>query len=284
MISEAAALTAEQFADFSTLITTRLGIKMPEGKRVLLQSRLHRRVRELGMETVDEYHRLFFSDPQMQADELEHLLNLATTNKTDFFREPAHFDRLVDDVLPAWRKRPPSPVFRVWCAGCSSGEEAYTLAMTLLEQRRLQPFEFSLLATDVCTRVLGIAKQAIYSPEQATPIPEALKSRYLLRSRDPKHPVVRIAPEVRACVQFGQLNFLAPDFGIREMFDVIFFRNVMIYFDRATQQEVVGRMCHNLRVGGTLFIAHAETLQGLPLPLRTVGPSVYRREAGAPPS
>ena len=284
MISEAAALTAEQFADFSTLITTRLGIKMPEGKRVLLQSRLHRRVRELGMETVDEYHRLFFSDPAMQAGELEHLLNLATTNKTDFFREAVHFDRLVDDVLPAWRKRPPSPVFRVWCAGCSSGEEAYTLAMTLLEQRARQPFEFSLLATDVCTRVLGIAKQAIYSPEQAAPIPPELKSKYLLRSRDPKHPAVRIAPEVRACVQFGQLNFLAPDFGIREMFDVIFFRNVMIYFDRPTQQEVVGRMCLNLRVGGTLFIAHAETLQGLPLPLRTVGPAVYRREAGAPPS
>lgn len=284
MISESATLTAEQFSDFSTLITTRLGIKMPETKRVLLQSRLHRRVRELGLETVDEYHRLFFSDAAMQADELEHLLNLATTNKTDFFREPAHFDLLVDDVLPAWRKRPPTPVFRVWCAGCSSGEEAYTLAMTLLEQRALQPFEFSLLATDVCTRVLGIARQATYTAEQAAPIPPALKSKYLLRSRDPKHPQVRIAPEVRACVQFGQLNFLDTDYGLREMFDAIYFRNVMIYFDRATQHQVVGRMCRNLRVGGALFIAHAETLQGLPLPLRMVAPAMYRREPGAPPS
>ena len=284
MISESATLTAEQFADFSTLITTQLGIRMPEGKRVLLQSRLHRRVRELGLETVDEYHRRFFSDPAVQAEELEHLLNLATTNKTDFFREPAHFDQLVDEVLPAWRKRPASPVFRVWCAGCSSGEEAYTLAMTLLEQKRLQPFEFSLLATDVCTRVLGLAKEAIYSAEQAAPIPPALKSRYLLRSRDLKRPQVRIAPEVRACVRFGQLNFLAPDYGLKEMFDVIFFRNVMIYFDRSTQQEVVGRMCQNLRVGGTLFIAHSETLQGLPLPLRTAGPARYRREPGVPTS
>lgn len=282
MISEAATLTAEQFADFSTLITTQLGIRMPEGKRVLLQSRLHRRIRELGMDSIDEYHRRFFSEPAMQATELEHLLNLATTNKTDFFREPAHFDLLVDDVLPAWRKRPPSPVFRVWCAGCSSGEEAYTLAMTLLEQRLRQPFEFSLLATDVCTRVLGIAREAIYSEAQAAPIPLPLKKKYLLRGRDPGSPQVRIAPEVRACVKFGQLNFLAPDFGLREMFDVIFFRNVMIYFDRPTQQQVVGRMCGNLRVGGSLFIAHSETLQGLPLPLRTVAPAMYRREPGVP--
>jgi chemotaxis protein methyltransferase CheR len=279
---ETATLTPAQFADFGTLITSRLGIRMPAGKRVLLQSRLHRRIRELGLDSVDEYHRRFFSEPAMQAEELEHLLNLATTNKTDFFREPAHFAQLVDEVLPAWRQHPASPVFRVWCAGCASGEEAYTLAMTLLEQRARQPFEFSLLATDVCTRVLGIARQAIYSAEQAAPIPPALKSKYLLRSRDPQRPQVRIAPAVRACVQFGQLNFLAPDYGLKEMFDVIFFRNVMIYFDRPTQQEVVGRMCGNLRVGGTLFIAHSETLQGLPLPLRSTGAARYRREPGEP--
>jgi chemotaxis protein methyltransferase CheR len=281
---ETATLTLQQFADFGTLITTRLGIRMPEGKRVLLQSRLHRRIRELGLGSVDEYHRRFFSDPAMQAEELEHLLNLATTNKTDFFREPAHFDQLVGEILPAWRQRPASPVFRVWCAGCASGEEAYTLAMTLLEARARQPFEFSLLATDVCTRVLGLARQAIYSTEQAAPIPPALKSRYLLRNRDPHCPQVRIAPEVRALVRFGQLNFLAPDYGFREPFDVIFFRNVMIYFDRPTQQEVVGRMCCHLRVGGTLFIAHSETLQGLPLPLRMVGSATYRREPGTPAS
>ena len=280
----ASTLTPAQFADFSELIASQLGIKMPPSKQAMLQSRLHRRLRELGLDSLEEYHERFFNDAGHRAEELEHLLNLATTNKTDFFREPAHFEQLVDEVLPAWRKRPASPVFRVWCAGCSSGEEAYTLAMSLLEQKRLQPFEFSLLATDVCTRVLGAAKQAIYTVEQAAPIPSALKSRYLLRSRDPKCPQVRIAPEVRACVKFGQLNFLAPDFGLKDMFDVIFFRNVMIYFDRSTQQQVVGRMCQNLRVGGTLFIAHSETLQGLPLPLRTVGPARYRREPGVPTS
>jgi chemotaxis protein methyltransferase CheR len=281
---DSATLTPAQFADFGTLITSRLGIRMPEGKRVLLQGRLHRRIRELGVESIAEYHRRFFSDAAMQAEELEHLFNLATTNKTDFFREPAHFEQLAAAVLPAWRRNPASPVFRVWCAGCATGEEAYTLAMTLLEQRATEPFEFALTATDVSTRALGVARQAIYSCDQAAPIPPALKTKYLLRSRDPRCPQVRIAPEVRSLVRFGQLNFLAPDFGFREPFDVIFFRNVMIYFDRPTQLAVVARMCRHLRVGGTLFIAHSETLQGLPLPLRMVGPATYRREPGVPSS
>ena len=144
------ALTAEQFEDFSAVIAGTLGIKMPPAKRVMLQSRLQRRLRELGVESFADYHARFFNDAQHQAVEIEHLLNLATTNKTDFFREPEHFSVLTRETLAHWRSERPSTTFRVWCAGCSTGEEAYTIAMTLLEQQADGAFDFSILARACC--------------------------------------------------------------------------------------------------------------------------------------
>ncbi len=272
------ALTPQQFADFSTFIAQHLGIKMPPSKQVMLQSRLHRRLRELGLESFAEYHERFFRDEAAQAGEIEHLLNLATTNKTDFFREPEHFDILSREVLPRWLHQPTGSVFRVWCAGCSTGEEPYTLAITLMEARARQPFEFSILATDVSTRVLEHARTAIYTEEQIAPIPQPLRTKYLLRSRDPEKRHYRIAPEVRASVRFGHLNFLSSQYGLRELMDVVFFRNVMIYFDRPTQTDVVTKICHHLRPGGHLFIAHSESLQGQPLPLRLLGPAFFQHD------
>lgn len=276
-----ATLSASQFADFSAVIASNLGIKMPPAKQVMLQSRLQRRIRELGLESFDDYHARFFGDTAYQRDELEQLLNLATTNKTDFFREPDHFDCLATQVLPAWLSNPRAGTFQVWCAGCSTGEEAYTIAMVLADRCDHAAFDFRIRATDVSTRVLHTAMQAVYPEEHAAPIPLHLRQRYLLRSRDPALRRVRIAPEIRERVRFGHLNFLAPDYGLPGLADVVFFRNVMIYFDRPTQQEVVGRICRHLRPGGELFIAHSETLQGLDLPLRLVGPAQYRHEPRA---
>ncbi len=273
-----ATLTASQFADFSGVIASNLGIKMPPAKQVMLQSRLHRRLRELGLESFDDYHARFFGDPAYQRDELEQLLNLATTNKTDFFREPDHFAILADQILPTWLKQPRAEPFRAWCAGCSTGEEAYTIAMVLAERSAEHGFDFRIRATDVSTRVLHTAMQAVYPEAHAAPIPLHLRQRYLLRSRDPGLGQVRIAPEIRERVRFGHLNFLAADYGIPGPVDVVFFRNVMIYFDRPTQQEVVSRICRHLRPGGDLFIAHSETLQGLDLPVRLVGAAHYRHE------
>lgn len=269
-------LTDEQFADFSGIIAGTLGIKMPASKRVMLQSRLHRRLRELELGSLAEYHDRFFHDAAYQAEEIEHLLNLATTNKTDFFREPDHFEILVRETLARWRAAKPSSTFRVWCAGCSTGEEAYTLAMTLLEEREREPFEFSILATDISTRVLQQAMSAIYRDDRIGPIPPTLRAKYLLRSRDPTAHQVRLSPAVRERVRFGQLNFLATEYGLPDPVDAVFFRNVMIYFERATQQEVVTRMCRHLRPEGDLYTSHSESLQGLALPLQSIGPSVYR--------
>lgn len=270
-------LTNQEFDDFSELISNRLGIKMPPAKKTMLQSRLLRRAREIGIEDVHVYHSRFFSNPKEQQDELEHLINLATTNKTDFFRESEHFDFLAQQALPAWRTRSPSGPLRVWCAGCATGEEAYTLAIVLLEQQVHGVFDFSILATDVSTRVLDRAMAATYEEEHVAPITPALRKKYLLRGRESSAGMVRIAPEVRRRVRFGHLNFLSQDYGIREKFDVIFFRNVMIYFDRPTQQQIVERMCRILRPGGWLFTAHSESLHGLDLPLDTVDSAVYVR-------
>jgi len=275
-------LTRQQFDDFSTIIADRLGIKMPPTKRTMLQSRLLRRARELGLESVCEYHARFFSDPEEQKDELEHLLNLATTNKTDFFREPEHFEFLAQQALPAWRARSPGGPFKVWCAGCATGEEAYTLAMVLLEQQLRGDFDFSILATDVSTRVLERAMEATYDEEHAAPLPFPMRKKYLLHGHDATAGLVKIAPEVRSHVRFGHLNFLSEDYGIRDKFDVIFFRNVMIYFDRDTQRKIVGRMCALLKVGSWLLTAHAETLQGLGLPLDSIAAAVYVRTKGVP--
>lgn len=278
-----AELTNQQFEDFRTLISEQLGIKMPPAKRTMLQSRLLRRAHELGLQDVQAYHARFFSDPAEQQAELEHLLNLATTNKTDFFREPDHFDFLAQQALPAWRARSPRGPFKVWCAGCATGEEAYTLGMVLLEQQSRGVFEFSILATDVSTRVLQKAMEATYDEEHVLPVPMPLRKKYLLRGRHDSDGLVKIAPEVRQHVRFGHLNFLSARYGIRDKFDVIFFRNVMIYFDRATQQQIVGRMCHLMPPGSWLFTAHAETLHGLDLPIEPVATAIYVRTKGVPP-
>lgn len=260
------------------MISNQLGIKMPPSKQVMLQSRLHHRVRQLGMNSVRDYHEYFFANEETQAQELQHLIDLATTNKTDFFREPDHFEFLSRHVCSEWLSQGASEPFRVWCAGCSSGEEPYTLAMTLLERSDRQRFSFSIHATDISRRMLDRAIDAVYSIEQVEPIPPAIRPKYLLRGRDHNKGLVRIAPEVRECISFAQLNFLWERYPLPHLMDVIFFRNVMIYFERDTQRLVVERMLRHLRPGGYLFIAHAETLQGYGLPVQLVAPSVYRHE------
>lgn len=275
------ALSAQSFRRFADLIASELGIKMTENKIPLLQSRLQRRLRVLGLSSVDEYQRLLF-DPQRGDAELTDFLNAVTTNKTDFLRERDHFEHLVRTVVPAVL---PEAAQRgglaVWCAGCSTGEEPYTIAMYLAEAARATPFAYSIFATDISTRVLRTARHAVYDEALVHPIPPEWRKRYLLRHRDPERPVVRIVPELRERVRFARLNFMSEDFGLREQFDAVFFRNVMIYFERPTQEQVVARLCRHLRPGGMLYIGHSESLIGLALPLKMTGSAVYRRTEDA---
>jgi chemotaxis protein methyltransferase CheR len=269
-------LSAASFSRFARFISTELGIKMPASKVTMVQSRLLRRVRDLRLESVERYAEYFFASGNSQ--EREHFINAITTNKTDFFREPEHFAYLKEVVLPAWREGAGRGLrFKAWSAGCSTGEEPYTLAMVLAEYAAVQPgFDFAILATDISTRVLHSAEAGIYQEAQILPIPPELRKKYLLRSRNDAEPLARVVPELRRKVSFHPLNFMDSDYGIRDRFDAVFFRNVMIYFDRDTQQAVIAKICRNLVPGGYLFAGHSESLAGLDIPLRPVKASIYR--------
>lgn len=244
----------------------------------MLQSRLHKRILQLHMSSLEEYEQHLFDLPDT-SDEWVEFINLVTTNKTDFFREPKHFDYLSKQALPSLDSgKPGGPMFKLWCAGCSSGEEPYTLSMVLSEYRMAHPgFDFSILATDISTRVLKHARTAIYDLERIDPITPDLRRRYLMRSKDHHRPVFRIVPELREKIRFGRLNFMNEDYGVREQFDAIFFRNVMIYFSKETQQAVLSKLCRNLRIGGYLFAGHSESLVGFDLPIKQVSSSVFQK-------
>lgn len=273
-------MSAETFERFRAFVQTELGIKMPETKKTMLQSRLLKRLRAVGKQTYEEYYEYVFNSPGINR-ELVNLIDVITTNKTDFFREPRHFDYLVQTTLPQLIRISGTGVrreARVWSAGCSSGEEPYTLAMVLSEfAAAYRGFQFSILATDVSTRVLETAKLAIYENEKVEPIPLALRKRYLLQNKDKTKGLVRIVPELRSLVRFQRLNFMDVDFSIPKSMDIIFCRNVLIYFSRPTQEKVLNRLCRYLIPGGFLFMGHSETLNGFKVPLVQTAPTIYRR-------
>jgi chemotaxis protein methyltransferase CheR len=165
-----------------------------------------------------------------------------------------------------------------WSAGCSTGEEPYTLAMVLEEYRSANKgFDYRIFASDLSTQVLDKAKAAIYEEEKAQPIPMSYKKKYLLRSRDQSQALVRVKPELRAKVSFARINFMDDRYPVEGSFDVVFCRNVIIYFERKVQEEILRKLCGHLRQGGWLILGHSETLTGMDMPLKGVAPTVYAR-------
>ena len=276
-----AALPHSDFRRLSALIHSQCGIKMPDAKKVMLEARLRKRLRALVISSFREYCDFLFSPEGMQ-QELPEMINAVTTNKTDFFREPRHFDFLVGSALPDLMPACGTGMRRglkIWSAGCSTGEEPYTIAMALANARdeNYPGLDFSIEATDICTRALAYAKRGVYKAERTAPVPACLKKKFLMRSKDKSSELVRVAPEVRAMVAFRKLNLMDRDFGFDAPVDIIFCRNVIIYFDRPTQEKLLGRLCANLLPGGYLFMGHSETLNGLSMPLMSVGPMVYKK-------
>ncbi len=277
MIAE---LNKREFNQLSSFVYSRLGIKMPETKRTMLNSRLSKRLRALNFTSFSQYCDFLFSDRGMK-EEMVHFINAVTTNKTEFFREPAHFDYLSRFALPALQSRAGFDArnkLRVWSAGCSTGEEPYTLAMVLADLQEAQPqFSFEILATDISTRVLDVARRAVYPLDRIDPVPKTSRKKYLLRRRDKDIPEVRIAPELRKLVRFGRLNFMADEFGLPQKVDIIFCRNVIIYFDKETQQRLIAKFARYLKQGGYLFLGHSETLHAYNTPFEQVAPTIYRK-------
>ena len=262
--------------DFSRLgqfINDYSGIRMPDSKKSMVEVRLRPRVRYLGYQDFNDYCDYLFNDGGLE-DEWLHIIDAVTTNKTDFFREPDHFQYFVTSVVPLYLKR--HRAMKVWSAGCSNGAEPYTLAMLLADVSRFHPrFDFHILGTDLSSEILDEAVRAIYPEEMIEPVPMDMRKRYLLRSRDPSVGRVRIAPELRSKVRFGRLNFMDDIYGVDKDFDAIFCRNVLIYFEKSVQSQVLARLCEHLAPDGHLFIGHSETVASFDLPLRQVGPTTF---------
>jgi chemotaxis protein methyltransferase CheR len=273
-------ISAADYSRLRRLIYEEAGIALGSERATMLEVRIKRRLKELAIPSYHEYCRFLFSEEGRER-ELIPLIDVVTTNKTDFFREPRHFDFLSSTALPEFssataHRRP----MLVWSAGCSTGEEPYTLAIVLSEYELTHPgFSFRILATDISTDVLGKASMGIYSSETVRPVPTPLKAKYLMRGREPGSPRVRIVPELRRLVEFRRLNFMDSDYGLSTQADAIFCRNVIIYFDRPTQQRILSKLAACLVADGFLFVGHAETLHDMKLPLAPVAPSLYRKVA-----
>ncbi|AVT74197.1 MULTISPECIES: CheR family methyltransferase [Rhodopseudomonas] len=272
-------LSDRQFRSLAELIEDQVGIKMPNAKRLMLEGRLHKRVRALNYSGVSEYVDNLF-DKSVLEDELTHLIDVVTTNKTDFFREPQHFDFLRTVAVPDLLKLPnrKSNDLKVWSAACSTGMEAYTTAMVLDDMVRAgSRFQFRILGTDISTAVLRVATAAIYNREVTAPVPPQFVERYFLSSRDRSRDEVRVVPELRRLTNFTRMNLMDTSYPVDRDVDVIFCRNVLIYFDRATQRKVVEQLCSHLRPGGYLLVGHSESMIHSALPkLRQVQPTVFK--------
>ena len=271
-------MTNEDFGRISRYVTKTFGIKLPDAKQLMLEGRLRRRLVQLKMASFREYCEYLFSTDG-QADEAQEMIDLVSTNKTDFFREADHFRFLADTILPDYLANGfgGGRSISIWSAGCSTGEECYTLAMVASEFAEHSGMDFSILATDISMRVLEAARMAIYPESRVASIPLALRQRYLMRGKNSEVAKVRFVPEIRRRVKFERLNLMElDDLGSRS-FNIIFCRNVIIYFDRLTQEKLISGFCGRLKPGGYLFLGHSESLPGLRLPLEAVAPMVYRK-------
>lgn len=285
MHDEADAISDRDFRRLTEAIASECGVAFASAKRIMLETRLRKRVRALGLKSCAAYCR-YVDSPQGKQQEWPNLIDAITTHKTDFFREAAHFSFLTERALPelarmcgAGTRRP----LLVWSAACSTGEEPYTLAMVLSRYAELiapKSFQFRIEATDISRAVIETAQLGVYAEAILQPVPEEMRRKYVLRSKNRDRRLVRMTPEIRARVHFRQLNLMEASYGFHEPLGIVLCRNVMIYFDRPTQQKVLHRISLTLELGGYLLMGHSESLNGLDLPLVQVAPTVYRRVDG----
>jgi chemotaxis protein methyltransferase CheR len=276
--SDGAGLTLKtsEFRQISQLAHERFGLDLKGGKEALVAARLGKYLRKGGFKSFDEYYRSVLADKTGEA--LVGLIDSLTTNHTSFLREKAHFEFLGRAAVEEFRE---IESIQIWSAACASGEEPYSIAMCLSDtlagaggKRR----DFRILATDISTRVLGIAKRGVYEAERFKDLPDRWRKAYLLRGDGECKGFFKLKPDVASRISFERLNLIQP-FPHRRLFNVIFCRNVMMYFDKATQQDIVQRLSACLEPGGYLFVGHSESLTGVEHDLQYVRPSTFRKES-----
>ena len=271
-------LSNNDFNKLSNFINSNYGIKMPKAKRIMLQSRLQKRLKELNFTSFKQYCDYLFS-AKGQEEEVIKMMDVVSTNKTDFFREPAHFNFLKKDIPNNYiNNHSSNKNLKIWSAGCSSGEEAYTLAIILSELKNQYPeIFFSILATDISTKMLDKASLAIYDENKIDTIPLELKKKYFLKSKDHSKNKVRVIKELRNKVNFSRLNFMDNYYKVHGKFDCIFCRNTLIYFDHETQEKVINKLCLSLKKDGYFFLGHSESINNMNVPLKQIQPTIFKK-------
>jgi len=274
-------MTKDDFSRLSNSIYRICGINLPEIKKTLIEGRIRKRMKQLEIKTYNSYINYLFSDAGMQ-NEIIPFIDVVTTNKTDFFREIVHFDFLTDKILPEITKQSKKSGWKkpslFWSAGCSTGEEPYTLAIVLNEYQKLNTdYQFEIFASDISTEVLSKAYIGVFEMEKADVIPIELKKKYLMKSKDQNKLQVRFIPELRKQIQFSRINFMDDNYNVPDNLDVVFCRNVLIYFDKTTQEKVLKKIMLKMNSGGFLFLGHSETIMGMELTLKRVASTIYRK-------
>ena len=271
-------LSERDFRRLSALVYKNCGINLHQGKKALVRSRLGKRLRETGLKDFNAYYK--YVTQEYSGAELVRMLDAISTNLTSFFREEEHFDFMKQEVFPTYasgNNRKSIRRLRFWSAGCSTGEEPFSLAISLLEYfRKSQLFNVKILATDISTRALSQAKKGVYPAIGLEKLSESMARKYFLRGYGKHKGYFKAKPSLMAMVEFKRFNLMEP-FPFKEAFDLILCRNVMIYFDKRTQQVLVNKLYNTLHEGGYLFVGHSESLTGTDHSFNYIRPSVYQK-------
>jgi chemotaxis protein methyltransferase CheR len=277
-LNDRSTLAPGLFSKFQKLIYQEAGIWLAVHKHALLTGRLARRLRLLGLANMQDYYQLV-TQPDQQHERAV-MIDCITTNETHFFREPRHFDYLEREVFPKWQREAAAGDrimrLRIWSAGCSTGEEPYSLAMLLLKHfPEGKGWDLEVLATDISTRVLEKARAAIYPLDKSKEIPAEYLRAYMLKGRGDHKSEMKVSPELHRVVRFARVNLHADSYPVQGPFDLIFCRNVLIYFDQESKTKVIGGILRHLSPSGLLFVGHSEHLGGIAPGLKTVAPTIH---------
>lgn len=270
-------LSPKQFELLRNFIESHCGIKMPDTKKVMLESRIRKRLRALNISSFKDYLDYVFNTKEGE-DEVINLIDVVTTNKTEFFRENDHFVFLQQKAIPYLAEKfGRINKLKVWSAACSSGEEPYTILIVLSETCPQYPeiLDFEVLGTDISTAVLRKAREAVYPMHTVMNIPKHILKKYFLKSKDPSKQLVKVVRPLREKLELKRLNFMDKVYDVNEKFHIIFCRNALIYFSKEDQLEIVRKLTNHLLDNGFLFLGHSETVHENSLPLKRIGPSIY---------
>ncbi|PTB97328.1 chemotaxis protein CheR [Marivirga lumbricoides] len=269
-------LSDSEFQKLGHFIQSYNGIKMPLSKKTMLEVRLQKRLRELNISSFHEYSKLVFSAESSRTEVIK-LMDCVSTNKTSFFREIIHFNYLQQHILPDFI-RSNNNTLKVWSAGCSSGEEPYSIAIAINEFIRNNGIlNYQILGTDISTKILQEAKDAVYTESEISNLSFEVKKRYFLKGKGDYQDLIMVKPAICNKILFQRFNLMDREYSVQGPFDLIFCRNVLIYFDRDVQENVIKKLCQKLKVGGYFFMGHSETIMGMKVPLKQMSPTIYKR-------